>query len=234
MAAVLACGPRALLSHRGAATLLGLLVFSHSLPDVTAPGRSRAAHEGIVVHLPRQLHTEDEATEDGIPVTSVARTLLDLAEVVRPRLLERAVENAERLGMFDLGAVERLIDRSHGRRGLRALNAALRDYRGTPAFTRSELERLFLDLCSDAGLPKPHVNAWIAGSEVDTVWPDRRLVVELDSHEFHGSRAAFERDRIRDTKLQLAGYRVLRITHRWLEQEPDAVAAAVRSLLDRV
>jgi hypothetical protein len=201
-------------------------------PDVTTSRRCRGRPH-IVLHRSRLLHPEDGAVRDGIPVTSVARTLLDLAKVVRPEQLDRALEAAERLALFDLSAVKRLIARSHGRHGLRALNAALGDYR-TPAFTRSELERRFLDVCEQAGLPRPAANLFIAGAEVDMSWPDHRLVVELDGHDSHRTRAAFERDRVRDASLQLAGYRVLRITHRRLEAEPAEVIGALRRLLDRM
>jgi hypothetical protein len=231
MAAVLACGPTALLSHRSAASLWGILPPTPYPPDVTTAGRCRGRPR-IVLHRSR-LHPEDGAVSEGIPVTSVARTLLDLAEVVRLRQLARALEDAERRSLFDLGAVERLIARSRGRHGLRALNQGLADYR-PPAFTRSGLERRFLDLCRRTGLPRPAANLFIAGWEVDMSWPDHRLVVELDGHDSHRTRAAFERDRRRDTTLQLAGYRVLRITDRRLESEPAEVLAAVRSLLDRV
>jgi very-short-patch-repair endonuclease len=233
MAAVLACGEGALLSHRDAATLWRLLPTSSSNIHVAVPGRSRVGPPGILLHLPRRSAAEDRSIEDGIPVTSVARTLLDLAEVAPRRHLERALEQAERLELFDLRAVERLIDRSHGHHGLRALNASLRDYRETP-LTRSELERAFLELCEEAGLPRPQVNICIAGMEVDMVWPEHRLVVELDGHDFHRTRIAFERDRARDAILQVAGYRVLRITYRRLVRAPEGVVHAVRSLLDRV
>jgi very-short-patch-repair endonuclease len=176
------------------------------------------------------LHEEDAATKDGIPVTSVARTLLDYSECVSSRVLDRAIEEAERRGIFDLAAVERLIERTRGRRGRRLLSAAVAGYRA-PAFVRSELERAFLDLCRDARLPAPTVNTFVAGSEVDMAWPEDSLVLELDGHEFHRTRAAFERDRIRDADLQLAGYRVLRVTHRRLLEAPADVASTVRALL---
>jgi Protein of unknown function (DUF559) len=168
--------------------------------------------------------------KDGIPVTSVARTLLDLAESVSRRRLDRALEEAERIGVFDLGAIERLVERSNGRHGRRRLSDAVGAYRA-PAFTRSELEQKFLDLCRDAGLPRPAANLFLAGSEVDMAWPEHRLVVELDGHEFHRTRAAFERDLLRDTDLQLAGYRVLRVTDRRLRSAPAEVVAALRALL---
>ena len=199
--------------------------------DVVAD-RSVRGPAGIVVHRIRRLPIEDRAERDGIPVTSVARTLLDLAGVVRRRQLERAVEAAERLGLFDLDDMERLLASGRGRNGVRTLRSVLRDYE-EPAFTRSELERRFLSICRRAGLPPPVTNLWVAGGEADATWPDHRLVVELDSRGYHATRAAFERDRKRDTDLQLAGYRVLRITHRRLEREPAQVVRAIELLLGR-
>jgi hypothetical protein len=228
LGAVLACGPSSVLSHRSAAALWDLLVTGGSLVDVSAR-RSRTRRPGIAIHR-GQLHTEDRACHEGIPVTSVARTLVDIAKLVSRRQLERAVEKAEILGLFDLAAVDALIARNPRRPGLPTLRAVLGDYL-EPAFTRSELERRFLDLCRAGGLPPPSANVFIAGFEVDAAWPDSRLVVELDGHEFHRTRAAFERDRVRDAALQVAGYRVLRITHRRLHKEPEALIAQVRTLL---
>lgn len=169
---------------------------------------------------------------EGIPVTTVARTLLDLAEVVDMRRLERAFEEAERLRLLDLRVIERTCERNAGRRGLKPLRALLSDAQPV-VDTRSELERRFLTFCRGAQLPPPAVNVIVAGFEVDALWPDRRLVVELDGYAFHRTRAAFERDRARDAALQLAGYRVLRLTARRLGEEPAAVAEAVRRLLIR-
>jgi hypothetical protein len=230
LAAVLACGPTATLSHRDAAALWDLLSWDSPTVHVTTGHRCRR-RPGIAVHC-SQLVAEDHAEADGIPVTSVARTLLDLAEFVPARLLERALEQAERLELFDLGAIERLIARSHGRHGLRALATALDAYRDPPPLTRSELERRFLDLCAKAGLPLPSLNACIAGIEVDAVWHEERLIVELDGHNYHRTRLAFERDRQRDATLQIAGYRVVRFTYRRLVNEPGAVIETIRSLLD--
>lgn len=231
MAAVLACGCNAVLSHRGAASLWELHVGSGAALDVTVSGRSRYGRPGIALHRVRDLCPDDVVRRDGIPVTTVARTLLDLAEVLQPRQLERVFEEAEQLRILDVRAVRQLCRRSPGRRGLRPLAALLaRDHLASED-TRSELERRFIDLCRSAGLPRPAVNAVIAGFEVDAVWPSARVVVELDGFRFHRTRAAFERDRVRDAALQLAGYRVLRVTHRRLEKEPVAVAEAVRSLL---
>jgi hypothetical protein len=156
--------------------------------------------------------------------------LLDLAEVVPPSDLERAIDASERLRLFDLRAIEDVIARSPGRRGQQRLRRALAAYELIP-FTRSELERLFLDRCRDAGLPPPAVNVLIAGFEVDAVWEDAKLVVELDSRTFHDTAAAFEEDRARDATLQLAGYRVIRVTYRRLLREPQAVMQTIRCLL---
>lgn len=231
MAAVLACGDGALLSHRSAAALWGFASAAGSRVHVAATGRSRRGQPGIALHQVRRLHPDDRAVRDAIPVTAVARTLLDLAEVVGPRQLQRAFEEAERLRLLDVRAISWLLERSPGRHGLRSLGALLSHHCGPLPETRSELERSFVNLCGDAGLPLPSVNVKVADLEVDAVWPDRRLVVELDGYAFHRTRAAFERDRARDAELQLAGYRVLRVTARRLVDEPTAVAETIRLLL---
>jgi hypothetical protein len=230
---VLASGPAAVLSHRSAAALWGILPTASPRTHVTVPGGSRRGPTGVVLHRTRRQHPDDRTVRDGMPVTAIARTLLDIAPMVRRRQLERAVEAAEQHELLDMLQVEQLIGRSRGRRGRRALGDVLRDYRDLPV-TRCDLERRFFELCRRAGLPLPAMNLWIAGQEVDAVWQDRRLVVELDSRGFHDTRAAFERDRVRDTALQVAGYRVLRVTHRRLEGEPEEVVRAVRSLLGGV
>lgn len=230
IAAVLACGPGALLSQGTAAALWAILPSSSAQIHVVA-ARTRTRRPGIALHRPRYVPEEDRAVMDGIPATSVARTLVDLAGVVPRQRLKHAVDEAERLQLFDLRAVERVMHRSPGRRGLTALRALLCDYRGPPPATRSELERRFLDLCHEAGLPRPQVNVLVGGHEVDVVWHDRRLIVEVDGHAYHNTRGAFEDDRIRDATLQAAGYRVIRITHRRMEAEPADVIALLRGLL---
>ena len=230
LAAVLACGAGALLSHRSAAALWGLLPTARPLMDVTS-GRSRRGGRGIALHRVRRLDPSDRAKRDGIPVTSVARTLLDLADVVPPTLLERAFEEAERLSLLDACAIAAACDRGVGRRGVTRLRALVTAHRPPVALIRSELERRFVGLCRRARLPLPAMNVVVAGLEVDAVWPDRRLVVELDGHAFHRTTAAFERDRERDATLALAGFRVVRFTYRRLDTEPEAVAGIVRALL---
>jgi very-short-patch-repair endonuclease len=230
LAAVLACGEQALLSHRSAAALWGLRRGAPGRIDVTAPGRSRHGLPGIAVHRVRRLHPDDRARRESIPVASVARTLLDLAEVLGSQELERAFEDAERLRLLDLRAIDGVMRRSRGRRGLRPLRKLLADLAPAP-HTRSELERSFVELCRDHELRAPGINALVNGYEVDMLWPEQRVIVELDGHAFHHTRAAFERDRLRDAALQLAGYRVVRLTWLRLAREPAAVADLVRRLL---
>lgn len=233
MAGVLACGEHAFLSHLSAAALWGLLQVNRSKVDVTVAGRSRRSCAGICLHQPRSLPRSDTTTRDGIPVTTVARTLLDLAEVVDTRRLARAWEEAERLRLLDVSAINRLLQDHPNRRGTKALRDLVREQR-TAAPTRSEFESLFLDLCREHGLDPPRANTFIEGFEVDALWPDPKLVVELDGYDFHRTRQAFERDRARDAALQLAGYRVVRLTYRRVTAEPDHVASTIRRLLDPV
>ncbi len=155
---------------------------------------------------------------DGIPCTGPARTLADLAGRVDPPRLARAIENAERLRLFD----EMELRRVGGR-----LGAALRGYAGEPPPTRREFERRALTLFAQAGLPRPAVNTLVGTLEVDFCWPDQRLIVEADSFEFHGTRAAFERDRRRDQQLRVAGWTTIRITWRQLHEHADEVIAAI-------
>jgi len=231
LAAVLACGPGALLSHRSAAALWGLHTIAGAVAEVTVPAPRRRSRRGLLVHEADDLRVDDRTRRDGIPVTTVARTLLDLARMPPACDVERAFEEAQRLGLMNARAAGCLLERSRGRRGVRLLAALLAEDRAAVAVTRSALEARFLAVCRGAGLPRPLVNVRIAGFEVDAVWPAERLVVELDGYAFHRTRMAFERDRARDAALQLAGYRVVRVTYRMLEGEPAAVVRTVRSLL---
>jgi len=227
MAAVLACGDQALLSHRSAAALWGLMRSSGSIVEVTAPmGRGR---QGIAVHQ-GGICEEDRVVVAGIPVTSVARTLLDLAEVVGERSLEKAFEEADRLRLLEMPALEAVCRRGHGRRGLKPIRRLIEAAR-FPETTRSPLEDEVIALCREHGIPLPHTNVSVLDHEVDALWPRERLIVEADSWSFHRHRAAFERDRARDAAMQAEGYRVIRLTHRRLKREPAAVAAELRRLL---
>ena len=219
MAAVLACGEGALLSHRNAAALWNLRQTNRTAIDVTAPGTRRRRRPRITVHGTGEIHPDDRAEVDGIPVTSVARTLLDLAEVVPLEHLRRAYEAAERHELLDFQAVHELIARSNGRRGLSALLALL-DYDPREAIeSKSDLESRFLDLVREAGLPLPKLNVLVEGFLVDAYWPQARLVVELQSWEHHGHRQAFERDSAKLARLQVAGCRALPVTGGQLRHE---------------
>jgi uncharacterized protein DUF559 len=174
---------------------------------------------------------------NGVPCTSVGRTLLDLAEVVGRRAVERALDQAEVLRILDARAVDDLLARSPGRRGTPVLAAVLADHEGGRTLTRSELEERFLSICRGVSITQPEVNGWVEAPggalEVDFVWRAQGLIVETDGHRTHGSRSAFERDRRRDQRLALAGWRVVRFTWRQTANDPDGVAGVVRSLLDR-
>jgi Transcriptional regulator, AbiEi antitoxin/REase_MTES_1575 len=234
MAAVLACGPGAVLSHRSAAALWGIRPTARSGIDVTAPARAGRRRAGIDVHDAATLAASDVTRVDAIPCTTVPRTLLDLAAVLDRRALERAYDQAEVLRVLDSAAVEDLLARSPRRHGVAALRAVVQA--AAPlALTRSELEERFLSICAAAGIPRPRVNAWVplvgGGVEVDFFWPAHRLIVETDGHRVHGTRHAFERDRRRDRRLLLAGWRVARFTWRQLVRDPDEVVATIRTLL---
>lgn len=230
-AAVLAYGEGALLSHRSAATLWGLARRRSPLIDITATtGRQGVQRrEGIFIHRGR-LHVEDRAVRGGLPITTVARTLFDLAELVNIKRLESAWEEADRLGLLELRAVEQVCERGYGRRALRPIRRLLAEARAA-TITRSPLEDEFAAFCRDHNLPTPSFNTTVLGFEVDALWPRQRLAAELDSWEFHRHRAAFERDRARDSALQVAGYRIIRITHRRVHGEADKLAAEIRALL---
>ncbi len=226
MGAVLACGEGAVLSHHSAAYHQDLARQRRQRADVTVPRRSGLAQPDIAVHRVRRLERADWTLHHGIPTTTVARTLLDLAAVVDAAQLTRAIEAAERKGAFDLNKVRALLARSHGRAGVKALRAVLTEAVIEPA-SRSDLESLFHDLIGQAGLPRPLANVLVEGIEVDAYWPDLKLIVEIDSYAYHRSPAAFERDRQRDVQLTLAGHTVLRFTDRQLNLEPQAVVAAL-------
>ena len=238
MAATMACGRSAALSHRSAAALWGILERRGRAAEVTVPSPGARARRGIDVHRSRTLTPTDVTVEDAIPCTTVARTLVDLGDVVDTRSLEQAVDQAEALRLFDLRAVEEVLARAGRRRGVGLLGAVLAEL-SAPAFTESEFEERFLALCRGASLPSPEVQAWIVFEDgtsfrADFLWRARSLVVETDGYAFHSSRGAFERDRRRDQRLKLAGYEVIRFTWREIADEPERVLGTVRVLLARL
>jgi hypothetical protein len=232
IAAVLACGPGAALSHRDCAALAGLRRSARRAIEVTAPRRLRIP--GIDTHTTK-LTSADVTVIDGIPCTTVARTLLDLAAVIDRRSLERAINQAEILQLFDLRAVNATLERAGRRRGTRALRETLTDLDPLIARTRNELEEAFLAGCRRSGLPLPDVNAWLTIDghtfRPDFLWRSHRLIVETDGWETHSTRRAFERDRRRDLLLLRAHYRTVRVTWRQVFGAWPEVAAGLRPLL---
>jgi predicted transcriptional regulator of viral defense system len=234
MAAVLAYGPKAVLSHRSAAALHGIRPDNRAKTDVTLPSPSARSRPGIEVHRSTTLEPKDLTTIDGIPCTSLARTLLDLADVVDRRAVEKAINQAEVLRIFDLRAVDEVLSRAAGRRGAAVLKHVLAEYDG-PTLTKRELEERFLKLCRAVSLPRPEVNEWITvddgiAYQVDFLWRPERLAVETDGWGSHGTRQAFENDRRRDRRLRLAGWEVVRFTWRDVEREADEVTTTLARL----
>ena len=226
MAAVLAYGPDAVLSHRSAAAHWGIGSGSYRI-DVTTP-RERRGRKTIRAHTAK-LHEEDGTTHDGIPITSVTRTIFDLAAKTRDDGLTYLIEEADRRDLFDLNALDRAIARRPRSPGVVRLNKVLAAYRG-PADTPSKLERGFRKLIAHAGLPEPQYNVVVAGLTFDAYWPQWKLVVEVDSDPYHNNPRAFENNRIRDATVQKHDLRVLRVTGDRLDNAPGAVLADVLAL----
>jgi very-short-patch-repair endonuclease len=210
VAAVYACGPRALASHRAAGWLWGLLRQGQPV-EVTAP-RGRKPRNGIVVHRSRRIDDEDRATVNGIPVTSVARTLVDLADILPEKRLADAVNEAEVQRLFDLKKVQSVLERLPGRKGRHKLKRVLAAYRDVQPFSRSRAERLVLEICEQHGLPRPQANTWIDEFEVDFHWPEAGLALEFDGGAVHRTTRAFHEDRRRDRALAARGIQVVRAT----------------------
>lgn len=223
---------RAVASHLTAAYLWDLLRYRPQTMHVTAPTRRRAKRR-FVVHFSSILAAEDRAIRDGIPITSLARTFLDLAIRARPEQMDGYLERAEEREVLDVRAIEDVLARAGGHRGRGPLERALAIYRPDPAFTRSRFERQFRRLVKAAGLPAPSMNLNVAEFELDAYWPDLRFAVELDVFETHGSRAAFERDHLRHEELKLLGVEMIRVTKPRLDREPETVIRNLATLLDR-
>lgn len=235
LAAVLAVGPGAALSHRDAAALHGLRDGGGTRIDVSTAAERRSTRR-IRVHGRRRLGADDRTTVDGIPVTTIARTLVDLAEVVAPDALNKALNEAERQRTLDVRAIEEALGRRRGRRGpgTAKLRAALNELEHHGAqLTRSPLEDRLLPLLDAHDLPRPATNAHVEGYECDAVWAQARLVVELDGWDTHKTRRAFQHDRTKANALTAAGWTVLRFTHDDLVRRPHETAAAIARQLSR-
>jgi hypothetical protein len=212
--------------------LWGILTTSPQPFHVTAHTTRRLRDRPPVkVHRARNLVAVDRVLLEQIPVTSLARTLLDLAEVLRPERLPKVLEQAEKLMQFDGLDVVAVCDRSRAHRGTKPLRAALSASRPIKPVTRSDLERDFLALVEAAGLPRPAMNLFVGKYELDAYWDAVGLAVELDTFETHGSRRAFELDRERDAVLLEEGIRTIRVTDRQLETQPDELLRRLSVLL---
>jgi very-short-patch-repair endonuclease len=234
MAAVLAGGEEAVLSHRSAAALWGMRRWGGGRVEVTVPRSHGRSRRGIQWH--RGALPADEITvEDGIPVTTVPRTIFDLAGVRPRREVERAIEEAEFRRLTDPLSLHDLLARYPRRRGSRTIREILAVGRIGEGITRSDLEELFVAFVERTGLPRPQFNVPLEVGglfvEPDCLWRRERVIVELDSRRAHATAAAFESDRARDRRLQAAGWHVVRVTWRQLHDQPAAIAEDLRRLL---
>lgn len=234
----LACGDGAVVSHRSAGALLGLLDKGPTVIDVIAPPSRGRKIDGIRFHRVRAPRRDEAGTVNGIPCTSPARTLVDLAGTVGDWTMRSCFERAAQRRMLDIPAIEASMD--PGRRGAKSLRALVDEWRRAAAVAKkgklkSPLEAKVLPLVLGRDLPTPLLNAPIETPngriEVDFLWPAQRLVVEADSRDFHGTEVAFERDRWRDRELFSVGYNTLRVTHQQAEREASAVADAIAARL---
>jgi very-short-patch-repair endonuclease len=230
MAAVLACGVEAVLSHLAGAALWEISSKPSGAIDVTAPWMHRLTR--VRCHVARRLDPADQTTLDGIPVTSLNRTLLDLAELLHPQRLRSTLEAAQRRDLLNAAQLHAYLDASPGRHGLKPLRAALTTLADHAPWTQSRFETYFLEIVRQAGLPEPRVNVPVADELVDCYWPDQGLIVELDSWGAHKTKAKFNADRRRDVKLQISGHRVARFTYEQVVEQPRAAIRDLRLLLN--
>lgn len=234
LAAVLALGPGAALSHRDAAGLHDLRAANHARVDVTTTRRGTRPQPGIELRRTTVLDARDVTVVGAIPVTTIARTLVDLASVLPRQQLARALREADIRRAVDAHDVEDALSRTRNRPGSghATLRAVLEEHRDRGLqLTRSVLEDRFLALLAAHGLPRPATNARVGPFEVDAFWPARRLVVELDGWQHHHDRVAFQRDRDKGNALIELGCTVLRFTHDDVARDPVKIAAQLRALL---
>ena len=228
-AAVLACGPGAALSHHSAGAAWGILRGGGARLDVLVRLGGREPPSGVRLHRSRVLAPGDVGALDGLPITSPARTLLDLAAALGPARLSTAVSRAEQRRLLDFADLRALVDRHPHRAGSPSLRAVLGSY--AERDTRSELEDLIAELCERHAIARPHGNVVVHGHVRDFAWPRRNLVVEGDSYSWHRSPAALDADRERDVTLALAGWRTLRFTYAQVTRRRGYVADAIRAAL---
>jgi very-short-patch-repair endonuclease len=231
LAAAMASGRGAVVSHNAAAWLWGLLPSCPKVIDVTVP-RHGGKRAEIALHHSSTLVPEEHGKFGPIPVTALPRTLLDLAATTSPRLTWSAIDRVERRGLLDLAAIDAMLRRRHGHRGAERLRKALEIYRER-GFYRARSERLLRRLVRKAGLRQPLINTWVDRFEIDVYWDEERFAVEVDGWETHRTRKAFEDDRLRQEEMKLASIDVVRISARRIEQRPDEVGRNLALLLQR-
>ncbi|HWM54378.1 MAG TPA: type IV toxin-antitoxin system AbiEi family antitoxin domain-containing protein [Solirubrobacterales bacterium] len=235
LGAALACGSDAVLSHGSASTLWGFWEEKGSDIHVMASNRRGRSPQGIVAHRDGRLPPSDRTTYRGVPCTTVARTLLDLAAILPARYLRKALGEAEVMRLVDHQRLRDQIRRGRGRRGVARLRLLLDEIHPQTKRSRSELERMFLHVCLQTGLPQPEVNATLEVGDrrfkPDFLWRRERLILEADSRRFHDTDIAFVDDRRREQRLQVAGWRVSRCTWEQVEFEPAVLAETIRRLL---
>lgn len=231
-AALLAFGEVAVLSHLSAALLWEVVRVGDDRIHLTTTKQHRLGIDGVVVHRTSTLTPGDIRIHKNLPITSPARTLLDLADLLEGRDLERALDEALVKRLTSRAVVGRTVREMNGRRGAGRLQRALTRH-ALPQVTRSELEKRMHQLIRAASLAEPEVNARICGYEVDFLWRRQRLVVEVDGYQFHSSRPAFERDRAKANRLVAAGFAVMRVTWWQMAEEPYAVVARIAEALAR-
>jgi very-short-patch-repair endonuclease len=231
MAAVLAVGPGAVLSHRAGLALWDLRRSESGLIDVTVPACvRRRGPRGIRVHRSELVEAYTDEV-DGIPVTSLAWTVVDFAGVASRQQVRSVLEAMERRAIYIGRELDELLDRTPNRKGAKSVRKVIKEMTGPAPWHQSVLEETFHELIRGSDLPDYEANVFVEGELVDALWREQRVIVELDGFAYHKSRAKFEADRRRDAKLTVAGYRVLRITQERLTNEPEAVLAELRQLL---
>ena len=233
LAAVLSCGPGALLSHVSAAAASALRIADGRDVHVSVPRERRCSpRDGVRIHRVRRLPDDDRVVRDGIPMTSVARTLVDLGDVLPARRVRSAFVHAEQLRVLDMRALDAVLVDARGRRGASVMREVLRGYDPRWQQTASELELAMLDVIAAHGLPRPEVNAWIEDRHLaDFLWREQRLIVETDGAQTHATPAGMRRDAGRDLDLARRGYRTLRCSSSDVRDRPAVIVRRIRAAL---
>jgi predicted transcriptional regulator of viral defense system len=237
MAAVLAAGTGAVVSHRTAAVLHGLMQYNGRKLDVTVPSANGRRRDAVVVHRSTTLTPCDITVVENVPCTTVARTLLDLADVVDRRRHERAFDQAEVHEVLDMAAITDQLERNASRAAARKTKTLLAEHYPGSTPTESPLEEAFLALCRRAGLPQPDVQQWInlpdGGDPIraDFLWPQQRVIVETDGEQFHNTAQRRRGDRRKDQRLIVHGFRPLRTDGRQVFGRPAELEARLKALI---